>query len=76
MGFPKNSTTLFSEKTKGSPSSQIKDTKIPVKTQNAILHLLVEVNDAIHAPFLFLGTWLEITSKTLLVGYIFTKFQR
>lgn len=57
-------------------SSYIRDTKILVKTQNYILHLLVEVNDTICASFPFLSGWLEITFETLLACYTFTNFNR
>lgn len=66
----------FQAKKCRSASSQTKDTKIPVKSHNDILHLLVEVNDAICVPFLFLSGWLKITLKTLLVGYTFTNCHR
>lgn len=76
MGFSKNSSTLFSGKKYRSDSSQTKDTKIPVKTHNDFLHLLVEVNSAICVPFLFLSGWLKITLKTPLGGYTFINCHR
>lgn len=43
------------------PSSQVKDTEVPSKTQNATLHPLAEADAVTHAPFPFLNGRLKVS---------------